>query len=174
MPLTPHISPETEGDEPDITVVNDRAFGQKDEGRLVQKLRRTEAFLPDLSLVAEIEGRIVGHILFYPVVISTPDGDHPTLSLAPMSVLPEYQNKGIGSALVREGLRIAKDLNFTSVIVIGHPHYYPRFGFRKAGRRGLRSPFDVPEEAFMAMELVERALKDKGGIVQYPKEFEEL
>ena len=67
MPLKPHIRPETERDEPEITIVNDSAFGQEDEGRLVQKLRRTEAFLPDLSLVAEIEGRIVGHILFYPL-----------------------------------------------------------------------------------------------------------
>ena len=94
-----------------------------------------------------------------------------SLALAPMAVLPEYQNKGVGSQLVRTGLMQAGSMDHKSVIVLGHPEYYPRFGFAPASRWQIKPPFDVPDEAFMALELKEGALKDVCGVVEYPKAF---
>jgi len=164
--------PETAEDAARITEINDRAFGQEDEGILVQRLRRTEAFDPELSLVAEVDGTVSGHILFYPVVIESGAGSHWTLALAPMAVIPELQNKGIGSALVAAGLEAAKRQGHRSVIVLGHAEYYPRFGFRPASKWGIRAPFEAPDEAFLALELVPGELADKRGAVRYPAEFE--
>ena len=168
------IRPETESDYSRITEVNDSAFGQKDEGRLVAMLRETEEFIADLSLVAEMNGLIVGHILFFPVTIRSKPERYHTLSLAPMSVLPEYQNQKIGSRLVEEGLRLARERGFDSVVVVGHPNYYPKFGFEPASKWKIKVPFKVPDEAFMGLELVPEALKGKGGIVEYPRAFEEM
>ena len=169
--MTLRIRAEAEGDYPRITEVNDLAFGQESEGHLVEKLRRTPEFLPGLSLVAEVNGRVVGHILFHPVTIESKAASHPSLALAPMSVVPEYQNQEIGSRLVREGLRLAKELGHNSVIVLGHADYYPRFGFQPASRWDIRSPFDVPDESFLAMELTPGALTGIEGPVRYPAEF---
>ena len=168
------IRPETENDYPQITEVNDRAFGQRDEGQLVSMLRETEEFIAELSLVAEMDGVIVGHILFFPVIIRSKPERHYTLSLAPMSVLPEYQNQKIGSRLVEEGLRLARKHGFDSVVVVGHPSYYPKFGFEPASKWKIKVPFKVPDEAFMGLELVPKALEGKGGIVEYPRAFEEM
>ncbi len=95
------------------------------------------------------------------------------LSLAPMSVHPNYQRKGIGSRLVREGLKQAKEKGYGSVIVVGHPEYYPRFGFNKASKFDIKVPFDAPDNAFMALELVENALQNVKGVVEYPTPFSE-
>jgi len=165
------IRPETEEDLTKITEVNDLAFGQKNEGILVERLRKTDSFISELSLVAELEGKIVGHILFYPVTIRSADSEFLSLSLGPMAVIPELQRLGIGSQLVSEGLQAAKRLGHRSVIVLGHPEYYPRFGFKPASRWNIKAPFDAPDEAFMALELVAGELKDKGGTVEYPEEF---
>ncbi len=88
-----------------------------------------------------------------------------------MCVHPDYQRKGIGSKLVKEGLKRAREKGYRSVIVIGHPEYYPRFGFSKASKFDIKAPFDVPDNAFMALELVENALENVKGIVEYPKPF---
>ena len=165
------VRQETDQDYGRITDVNDLGFGQKNEGQLISGLRKTKKFIPELSLVAEIEGRIVGHILFYPIVIKSDDQLFPTISLAPMAVLPEYQKKGIGSQLVKEGLKRVRSLGFKSVIVLGHAAYYPRFGFEPASRWGIRPPFEVPDDVFMALELVKDGLKDIQGTVEYPPEF---
>jgi len=165
------IRPETEEDLTKITEVNDLAFGQKNEGILVERLRKTDSFISELSLVAELEGKIVGHILFYPVTIRSADSEFLSLSLGPMAVIPELQRLGIGSQLVSEGLQAAKRLGHRSVIVLGHPEYYPRFGFKPASRWNIKAPFDAPDEAFMTLELVAGELKDKGGTVEYPEEF---
>jgi predicted N-acetyltransferase YhbS len=93
------------------------------------------------------------------------------LALAPVSVVPEHQNKGIGSALISESLKIAKEIGFKSVIVLGHDKYYPRFGFKPASTWGIKAPFDVPDEFFMALELGDGALEDISGTVVYSKEF---
>ena len=158
-----------------ITEVNDHAFGQENEGQLVVNLRMHSDFVPELSLVAEVDGKVVGHILFFPIKVVDDGKEFDSLSLAPMSVLPKFQKQGIGSALVKEGLAVAENLGYESVIVLGHAEYYPRFGFRPASQWDIRAPFeDVPDEAFMAMELVDGALDNVRGVVEYPEEFSEV
>ena len=157
-----------------IKKVNDLAFGQPDEGILVDKLRKNPAFIKELSLVAELNGEIIGHILFFPIWIEEGQNRFRSLALAPMSVLPGFQNKGIGGQLVIKGLESSRNLGFKSVIVLGHSAYYPKFGFVVASRYEIKSPFDVPDEVFMAIELEPDGLKGVSGIVEYPKEFEEV
>lgn len=137
------------------------------EHELVARLRNSDAFIPELSLVAVMGLEVVGHILFSRAAI----GQSETLALAPVSVLPEHQNKGIGGALIKEGLKRAKDLGFGSLIVLGHPGYYPKFGFKKASLWGIKAPWDVPDEVFMAMELRPGALNDVSGVVSYSNAF---
>ena len=167
------IRPERENDYPKIREVNDFAFGQENEGRLIEKLRQTENFIPELSLVAERNDEVVGHILFYPVIIRSDTSKFHSLSLGPMAVTPAYQRQGNGSQMVKEGLKVAKKLGHKSVIVVGHPEYYPRFGFKPSSQWKIKVPFDVPDEAFLALELVKDELKGKSGTVKYPDEFNE-
>jgi predicted N-acetyltransferase YhbS len=138
-----------------------------DEQDLVNRLRKSEAFIPELSLVAECDGKIIGHILFTKMKI----GDHPSLALAPVAVLPEYQNQGVGGKLIVEGHHIARELGYGSVIVVGHPAYYPRFGYKLASQWKITAPVEVPDEAFMVLELIEGGLKDVSGVIEYAKEF---
>ncbi|WP_349410021.1 N-acetyltransferase [Pseudalkalibacillus sp. SCS-8] len=155
-----------------IKQVNDLAFNQENEGKLIEALRSSDAFVQELSLVAETEDEaIIGHILFSKIVIKTEQGYVPSLALAPMSVTPAKQNQGVGSALVEEGLKQAGKLGFKSVIVLGHPEYYPRFGFTPASEKSIKPPFDVPKEVFMALELKPGALSGVEGVVQYPDAF---
>ena len=136
------------------------------EQDLVNALRNSDAYLPKLSLVAEIEGKIVGHILFSKVRVS----DSVQLALAPLSVLPEYQRQGIGTALILEGHRRARKLGYDYSIVLGSERYYPRAGYQPAEDFGIFPPFDVPKENFMACRLTENA-PAISGVVQYPEEF---
>jgi len=156
-----------------IYEINKKAFGGEVEARLVNNLRRTKGFIPQLSLIAIKNKIIVGHILFSIVHIQTDDKMVPILALAPMAVLPKYQNQGIGSLLVKEGLRKCKKMKFQAVVLVGHPEYYPRFGFTPANEKGLKLPFDAPSEAFMIYELVPGALKGLSGTIVYPPEFAE-
>lgn len=146
-------------------------YSDHKEHLLVAKLRKSNAFIPELSLVTEVDGRIVCHIMFTKLIITNGEKEYESLALAPLSVLPSYQNKGIGSALINEGLKIAKELEFKSVIVLGHAKYYPRFGFKPASTWGIKPPFDVPDNAFMALELKSGSLNGIKGTVMYPKEF---
>jgi putative acetyltransferase len=166
------IRPEGPEDRKAVFDVNQAAFGQDDEARLVDALRRSPAYIPELSLVAVEDSRIVGHILFTRIKLRGSERAFDALALAPMAVLPGYQRRGIGSALVERGLEIARDLGHRVVIVVGHPDYYPRFGFVLAGPLGIRAPFDVPGEAFMALALSPGALAGVQGLVEYPPEFE--
>jgi putative acetyltransferase len=168
------IRAEEPGDIPYIRLVNTAAFGGPAEAALVDALRTGDAFIPDLSLVAEIRGQVVGHILFTPVVIRSDDHETPALSLAPVAVLPDFQRLGIGSRLVEEGLARARILGHRLVIVVGHPGYYPRFGFLPARPQGLSAPFPVPDEAFMVCELAAGALAGAEGTVVYPPPFDEV
>ena len=168
------ITTETEEDFDGITRLHDLSFNQTEEGELVKRLRKTSNFISKLSLVAKTEKEVVGHILFYPIRIETEIRECDSLALAPISVHPRYQNMGVGSSLIRKGLAIAKRLGFRSVIVLGHSNYYPRFGFKPANRWGIGPPFEVPDDVFFAMELVKNGLKDCGGIVEYPEEFNKL
>jgi putative acetyltransferase len=168
------IRSETEDDFNAITLINDLAFGGTGESELITNLRNTNDFIPDLSLVALVDDRILGHILFYPIAIEAANNTSPTISLAPMAVHPDYQKKGIGTKLVIDGLQRCKDMHFDSVIVLGHPNYYPRFGFKPASQWNLYSDFEAPDEAFMALELEVNSLAGKNGKVVYPKEYLEV
>ncbi len=168
------IRGETPRDYESIAVVNRRAFGQEEEGLLIEKLRGSDGFDPALSLVAEIESNVVGHILFSPIHIETESGDVPALALAPMSVLPNFQKRGIGSQLVRAGLDVSRQAGHAIVVVLGHPDYYPRFGFQPASQFGVRSPFDVPDDVFMVQCLIPGALGAVSGIVRYPSAFDDV
>lgn len=136
------------------------------EQDLVNKLRKSEAYIPELSLVAEIDKKIVGHIMFTKVKINT----HIALALAPLSVLPQYQKQGIGKALINEGHKIAKELGYEYSIVLGSEKYYPKMGYVTADTFKITAPFDVPKENFMAYKLNEKAT-NISGIVTYAKEF---
>jgi putative acetyltransferase len=149
--------------------VNELAFGQPNEADLVDALRGVAQ--PQLSLVAVTDGQVVGHIFFSPVVIEPGGSELIAVTLAPMSVLPEYQHQGIGSELVNEGLIKCRQLGISVVIVIGHPDYYPRFGFNPARERGLQCEYEVPDEAFMVLELTPGSLPGEGGLVKFPPEF---
>lgn len=153
--------------------VNERAFGQVAEAKLVEALRRTAD--PQLSLVAETEGQIIGHIFFSPVELEPARGAVAAMGLAPMAVLPEHQRRGVGSMLVRKGLQACKQRGVRAVVVLGHPKYYPRFGFKPAREFGLQCEYDVPAEAFMVMELKPGALAGRrSGTVKYHAAFDEI
>ena len=160
-----HIRPEGIADIEAIRRVNEAAFGQPDEARLVDALR--EQATPFLSRVAEEEGAIVGHICFTPVEI----GEATIAGLAPMAVSPARQHQGIGSRLVEAGLEECRRAGFGAVVVLGHPEYYPRFGFAPASRYGVRSEYDVPDDVFMLLELVPGAAAPLKGVARYHAAF---
>jgi predicted N-acetyltransferase YhbS len=149
-------------------------YSDKNEHHLVSRLRNSNAFIPELSLVAmeQDTNQIVGHILLSKIKIMNDNQVvAESLALAPVSVLPAYQNKGIGRQLILEALSKAKEMEEGSVIVLGHPEYYPKFGFKKASTWGIKSPFEVPDEAFMAIELRENSLEQVSGVVEYSSVF---
>jgi putative acetyltransferase len=118
-----------------------------------------------------LDGETVGHIFFSPVTVESGSGSFLALGLAPMAVLPGYQNRGIGSALVEKGLEECKKIGHNVVVVLGHAEFYPRFGFKVASSKGLRCEYDVPDEVFMVAELEEGALAGRVGVVRYRSEF---
>ena len=165
------IRPETTADHEAIRQVNRLAFGQDAEARLVDALR--DGGYVQASLVAEKDGQIVGHILFSELPIITEAGTIPALALAPMAVLPANQRQGIGSALVRRGLEICREQGHRTFIVLGHPDFYPRFGFSAKLAEPLSSPFGGGE-AWTALELVPGSLEGVVGKVEYPPPFNEV
>lgn len=168
-----NIRVETPEDYSAVRQVNEEAFGRRGEAKLVDALRKNAQ--PYVSLVAEAGSRIVGHIFFSPVVIeSEVHAPAAALGLAPMAVLPEFQNQGVGSDLVRRGLEECRKLGHEVVVVLGHPEYYPRFGFIPASQKGLSCEYPVPDEAFMALELRAGALSGHKGLVRYNPEFSKV
>ena len=167
-----YICPESPGDSPAIFEVNRQAFGQDGEARLVNALREDGDYDPALSLVAVHDGRIIGHILFPPINIVSETVTIPALALAPLSVHQDFQGMGIGAALVQDGLSECRRLGHKIVIVVGHPGYYPRFGFKLARDSDIHAPFPCPDEAFMALGLSEDALAGISGTVEYPVAFD--
>ncbi len=161
------IRPEAADDSESIQLVHRLAFDGDDEARLVDALR-AEGYVR-ASMVAQAESRVIGHILFSDLPILTPEATITALSLAPLAVIAEQQRQGIGSLLVREGLQFCRMHGHRIVVVLGHPEFYPRFGFsaKLAGR--LKSPYSG--EAFMALELVPGALDGVEGEVRYPPPF---
>ena len=166
------VRTEEPGDEASIRAVNEAAFETPTEADLVDRLR--EQARPFISLVAVRADEIVGHILFTPVTVTSADSSYQAIGLAPMAVLPRQQRRGVGSRLVEAGLAACREAGLEVVVVLGHPEYYPRFGFEPASRRGLRSEYDVPDEVFMALGLRPGALEGRGGLVQYHPEFGRL
>ncbi|HLO87624.1 MAG TPA: N-acetyltransferase [Nostocaceae cyanobacterium] len=163
------IRSETQLDYETIAEVNILAFGRDNEAKLIENIRHTQNYIPELSLIAELAGKIVGHILFSYIDLVA-EQTLPILSLAPIAVHPQFQNQGIGSELVKTGLEIADSKGEALVIVLGHPDFYPRFGFQPAVNYQIESPFPVPEEVFMVKTLRNYQDKYRGKVV-YPPAF---
>lgn len=170
--MTIHIRPETPADIAAIFHVHQRAFGRDNEARLVNKLRGENAIV--LSLVAQVDEAIVGHILFSPVTIHDGETEWRALGLGPVAILPEFQKQGIGSKLIRAGLAELKAQGHDVVIVLGHADYYPRFGFQPTQPFGIRWEVDVPAEVFMLTELTPGALRGRRGVVRYHPAFADV
>lgn len=150
----------------------DEPYTDHQEQFLVERLRKAESFVPELSLVAEIDHQIVGYILLTKIkIVSDRHVETPALALAPVAVLKEHRGKGIGGRLIQEAHLRAKSLNFNAIVLLGHPSYYPKFGYQPIAKYGIRLPFDAPEENCMLIELKDNALLHVDGCVEYPKEF---
>jgi putative acetyltransferase len=166
--------PEKDNDCTAIFETNELAFPEDNEARLVDMLRESESYVDGLSIVAEKDGEIVGHILFTKLTIASSEGKFTALSLAPIAVKPNFQRQGIGSGLIKEGIKACKSLGYGAIVVVGHPEYYPRFGFSPAREKGLETPFPVPDEAFMVYEIVPGYLDNINGMIKLAPEFDEF
>ncbi|NNC94968.1 MAG: N-acetyltransferase [Chitinophagales bacterium] len=167
---------EKKGDHTEVNKVIELAFqnepiSDQTEHYLVEKLRKSASFIPELSIIAEHDREIYGHILLTKAKIIDGNKSVETLALGPVSVLPKVQNKGIGGALMRDAHEKALLLGYRSIVLLGHENYYPRFGYMIADEFGIRFPFKAPRQNCMVKELVPGSLKHVGGMVAYPKEF---
>lgn len=166
------IRREQSADAAGIRAVNEAAFDGPGEARLVDALRDDGGL--SLSLVGLVDETIVGHIAFSPVRVGDVETPLSPLALAPMAVHPDWQRRGVGSALVRAGLDEARGLGYGVVIVLGHSEYYPRFGFVPASAFGISCPYPAPDEAFLIAELQPGAAGGFKGLVKYRPEFDSL
>jgi putative acetyltransferase len=166
------VRPERLEDIPSVRILNERAFEQSAEADIVDKLRHA---CPEmLSFVAEDESHVVGHILFTPAAIKSGKRVIQGMALAPMAVLPERQREGIGTKLVEHGLNVLQERSCPFVIVLGHPDYYPRFGFELASRHSIACQWEgVPDEAFMIIIFDEIVMEGVAGVARYRDEFDE-
>lgn len=165
------IRTETAEDRNSIAAVHDRAFKSTGEGRLVRLIRDSDAFVSGLSIVAEQDGAIVGHALFSKIALVEEGRDLNSLSLAPVAVLPEMQNRGIGQRLIREGIERARALGFSSILVLGDPAYYSRFGFQHGLAAKVQCKYLCRE--FQGLELKPHSLTSlKSASAFYPEAFE--
>lgn len=164
---------ETEQDFAGVYELNYLAFGQrKDESELVERIRRSPEFIPELSIVAAIENEIAGHILLSKAVIVSEDKHLEVIVLAPIAVKPNYQKQGIGGKLIEEGIRRTRALGYGLILLIGHPSYYPRYGFQPTRPFGLElNQFEVPDDVFMVYEVEAGSLKEIQGELKYPQAF---
>lgn len=174
--MTINIRQETAADYPavfDLIVqaFKDEVLSDKREQFLVERLRKSDAFLPELSLVATVKEQIVGYILLTKISIDSYSERIDSLALAPVAVLPAFQKKGIGGQLIEKAHSVAKALGFESVILLGHEKYYPKFGYQALHTFNISIPFEAPKENCMAVELKPNSLKNISGKVIYPKEF---
>jgi len=166
-----HIREEAPGEIESIYRVNEQAFETNAEARLVDLLRERRKAV--ISLIAKVGEVIVGHILFSPVSIEPAAENWNALGLAPLAVIPRMQRQGIGGELIKAGLQCCQELGFEMVVVLGHPTYYPKFGFTKASDYGLANEYQA-DEAFMVIELIPGVLKNYKGLVKYAPEFNEI
>ena len=165
------IRPETAADIFAIHALNEAAFPTNAEAGLVDRLRVLAE--PYIARVAVSDGEIVGHIVFSPAPIDS-DSSIRLMGLAPMAVAPAYQRKGIGSDLVEAGACACRDVGVAALVVLGHPEFYPRFGFQPASKFGIGCEYHVPDEVFMAMELIAGSLDGRSGTIRYHPTFSEL
>ncbi|MBT5187679.1 MAG: N-acetyltransferase [Kordiimonadaceae bacterium] len=162
---------EEKKDYDDVRNIHLSAFDGSGEAQLVELLR--EKASPIISMVAEEEGgNVVGHIIFSPVTLC--DHDIDIMGLAPVAIYPNYQKMGYGTNLIKKGLEECKKMGYQGVVLLGHADYYPRFGFKASIEYGISCEYDVPEENFMALELVEGAFSKVSGKIKYHSAFSEL
>jgi putative acetyltransferase len=167
------IRKEIAEDIPAIFKINEAAFGRPEEALLVDRLRAKKGIL--FSLVAVHENRLVGHALFSPVLIQGENGVVIVVAgLGPIAVLPDTQDQGIGGALIKKGIDLCREVRYRAVIVLGHPSYYPRFGFQAAAQFGINCAYDVPDDAFMVLPLEKSALEGISGVAYYHPEFDDV
>jgi putative acetyltransferase len=159
------VREEQAGDVAAIRELNRLAFGQDQEGNIVDALRVNGAVT--VSLVATLDGRVVGHILYSPVMLHEIEG----AGLAPMAVLPEHQRQGIGSKLVEAGNQKLKQSGCPFIVVVGHPQFYPRFGFKAAGAHGITCEWELPDDVFMVLVLDDAKMAGVSGLAKYRPEF---
>jgi putative acetyltransferase len=165
------IREESPEDIPAIYRINETAFGRPHEALLVNRLREQKAIIH--SLVAEEQGELIGHVLFSPIMVHSESGVVVVAcALGPVAVLPEKQKEGIGSMLIEAGIKLCLRAGYPAMFVLGHPSYYPRLGFRPASQFGISCAYEVPEEAFMALELQYAALQGVSGVAHYHSEFD--
>ena len=166
-----YVRGEKAADYATISEINRLAFGREEEANLVNAIRKTKSYEFGFSLVAVREDIILGHVMFSKGFITHRGRRFKCLILGPIAVHPEHQRKGIGKALVNEGLERAKEVGFGAVIVVGDPAYYSAFGFKPAGGMKLRTTLGVPDENFMAKEISRNSLRGIIGTVMFPREF---
>ncbi|MEM9917964.1 MAG: N-acetyltransferase [Bacteroidota bacterium] len=174
MQLT--IRPESPADYPAISQLVASAFEQVDisdhtEHLMIERLRQSAAYIPELAMVAEREGELLGFILLTKIKIRKEEEVFPSLALAPVAVLPAHQGQGIGGQLIRKAHEKARELAHHSIVLLGHADYYPRFGYQQAHTFGIRLPFEVPKENCMLFPLQEGVMEGVSGLVEYPKAF---
>jgi putative acetyltransferase len=167
-PIT--VRSETSEDARAIDVVHISAFGGEAEAHLVSALRESATYSRELSLVAELGGRIVGHALLTRVTLRKDGEEKNVLALGPMSVVPSQSHRGIGSRLIQASVSLAREKGYGSIVVLGHPEYYKRFGFELAKDRQVSCNLPAPEDALTVMEIVDGNLAG-GGYVEYPEPF---
>lgn len=170
------IRQETEADYYKVFNLIQEAFekspkSNRSEQFLVERLRETNAFIPELSLVAEQENEIIGHILLTRIEIKKTQRSFEALSLAPVSVKPAYQRQGVGGKLIQEAQKKAYDLGYKAIALVGHEDYYPRFGYQAASKFNIQFPFEAPDESCMILELEKDILKEVDGMIEYPEAF---
>ncbi|MDB8792088.1 N-acetyltransferase [Romboutsia sp. 1001216sp1] len=146
-------------------------FSDKDEHNLVNRLRNSKESVKELALLAEVNEEIVGYSLLTKIKIKNKNESRESLALAPVSVLPEYQKKGVGSTLINKAIEKAKNLGYTSIVVLGHPNYYLKFGFINASEFDIKPPFEVPDDVFKVLVLDEEKFKGTSGVVEYSSVF---
>ena len=166
------VRPEAPADFAAVRRVHCRAFPTEVEADLVERLREQPGHLPELSLVAEEVGEILGHVILSPVTVDGREAG--VLGLGPVGVVSERQRQGVGPALMHAAITAAEGLGYAGMVLLGHPGYYPRFGFQPASRFGLTSLYQVPDEAFMALPLRPGSLDGLSGLVRYSTPFDEL